>query len=94
MTEIPVKRPKVPPMAEIMSKMVVRSSKLIWVMIGVSKKKFNTAISSRNRRLEKLKMSLELVARIYQDNCLFRKLCYNQKFYFRNLLFSLLINFY
>lgn len=45
MTEMPVKRPRVPPMADIWSKMLVRSSRLIWVMMGVSKKKFRMARS-------------------------------------------------
>ena len=45
MTEIPVNNPRVPPIADILSKILVRSSRVISVIIGVSKKKFSIAIS-------------------------------------------------
>ena len=47
-TEIPVNNPKVPPMAEIWSKMLVRNSNVISVMIGVSKKKLRMAMSCKD----------------------------------------------
>ena len=44
-TDIPVNNPRVPPIAEIISKTFVRNSTVISVMMGVSKKKFKIAIS-------------------------------------------------
>ena len=43
---LPVNNPNVPPMADILSKIVVLSSSCICVMMGVSKKKLRTAILS------------------------------------------------